>query len=241
MGRDPADRLPPEQVTSPASGLAQQAQEFGQEMAGLLLATLPGLPEPPVQILASGDRVIIRSAGSLPLCIDRKRIAGLEISVACQMDSSGSYLAIYESTYSLVADVDRTPLLRIHYRRYQQAEPSAHIHVHGHRGALSHLLSRAGHEHPHDMAALHLPVGGSRFRPCLEDFIQFLLSECLLEGEAGWRQHVEDGRARWRLRQAAVVARDAPEEAARVLRNLGYTVTPPERLPEPVQKALRNW
>jgi hypothetical protein len=129
----------------------------------------------------------------------------------------------------------------MHYRRDQQSEPSAHIHVHGHRGALSHLLSQTGHEHPHEMGSLHIPVGGSRYRPCLEDFIQFLLCECLFDGEAGWRPRVEAGRERWRLHQAAAAARDAPEEAARVLRELGYVVTAPRTVPAAVQKALRNW
>jgi hypothetical protein len=157
------------------------------------------------------------------------------------MDTTGQYLAVEESTYDLFAEVDRAPLLRIHYRRYQQSEPAARIHVHGHRGALSHLLSQTGHESPHEMASLHVPVGGARFRPCLEDFIQFLVCECLLNAEAGWRAHVDAGRERWRLRQAAVVARDAPEVAARVLRGLGYTVEAPDPIPAAQAKALRNW
>lgn len=229
-------------MTTPA-GLAEQAQEFGQEMTELLLATLSGLPVPPIEILQAGDRVIIRSPSPdlLPLYAERQRIAGMRVSVACQMDTTGQYLAVEESTYDLFAEVDRAPLLRIHYRRYQQSEPAAHIHVHGHRGALSHLLSQTGHESPHEMASLHVPVGGARFRPCLEDFIQFLVCECLLDAEAGWRAHVDAGRERWRLRQAAVVARDAPEVAARVLRGLGYTVEAPDPVPAAQAKALRNW
>ncbi len=229
-------------MTTPA-GLAEQAQEFGQEMAELLLATLPGMPDPPIEILQAGGRVIIRSISPdlLPLYAEDERIAGMKISAACQMDTTGQYLAVEESTYDLLAEVDRAPLLRIHYRRYQQSEPAAHIHVHGHRGALSHLLSQTGHESPHDMASLHIPVGGARFRPCLEDFIQFLLCECLFDAEPGWRAHVDAGRERWRRRQAAVVARDVPEEAARVLRELGYTVEAPDPAPAAQAKALRNW
>ncbi len=242
MGRDQGDRLPPEPVAA-EGGLAEKAQDFGQEMAGVLLATLPDLPVPPLEILASGDRVVIRVPGKdpLPLFAQGQRIAGFKVSVSCQLDSAGVYLAIYESTYDLLAEVDRGPLLRFHYRRYQQSEPSAHIHVHGHRGALSHLLSQTGHETPHEMAALHLPVGGSRYRPCLEDFIQFLICECQFDAEAGWRAHVDAGRERWRLRQAGTVARDAPEEAARVLRELGYQVTTPDPVPAAALKALRNW
>lgn len=119
--------------------------------------------------------------------------------------------------------------------------PAAHIQVHAHRGALSHLLSQAGHAAPHDMSALHIPVGGARFRPCLEDFIQFLIAECHFDSCVGWQARVDAGRERWRCRQAAAVARDVPEVAARVLRELGYEVNPPSPLPEPVMKALRSW
>src|ERR1700677_403325 len=66
-------------MTTPA-GLAEQAQEFGQDMTALLLATLPGIPVPPIEILQAGDRVIIRSPGPelLPLYAGRQRIAGYE-------------------------------------------------------------------------------------------------------------------------------------------------------------------
>ena len=54
-------------------------------------------------------------------------------------------------------------------------------------------------------------------------------------------QHVEAGRERWRCRQAAAVVRDVPEEAARVLRELGYAVEAPEPPPPSSVKALHNW
>lgn len=223
--------------------LHQQVEEFGRETAGLLSATLPDLPMPPVDILVHENRSIIRppAGRSLPLYAGGQHLADMKISIACQLDSSGQYLAVEESTFDLLAVLDRAPVLRIHYQRDQGARPSAHVHVHGHRGALSHLLSQAGHEHPHDMASLHIPVGGSRFRPCLEDFIQFLICECSFDSLPGWRAHVEAGRERWRCRQAAAVTRDVPEEAARVLRELGYMVQAPDPVPQPRPAALHNW
>ena len=165
----------------------------------------------------------------------------MKLSIACQLDSVGKYLAVDESTFNLLAILDRAPVLRIHYLRDPGTRPTAHVHMHGHRGALSHLLSQAGHDSPHDMSSLHIPVGGSRFRPCLEDFIQFLICECRFDAQPDWRPHVEAGRERWRRRQAAAVVRDVPEEAARVLRDLGYTVEAPDPLPATQLKALRNW
>jgi hypothetical protein len=66
---------------------------------------------------------------------------------------------------------------------------------------------------PHDISALHIPVGGSRFRPCLEDVIQFLIEECLFDSLPRWREAVEEGRASWRRIQARAVVRDFPREA----------------------------
>ena len=215
--------------------LQQQVEEFGQETAGLLSATLPGLPEPPIEILRHENRTIVGppEGQRLPLYVGSQHLADMTLRVACQLDSAGQYLAVEESSFNLLAVLDRTPVFRIHYRRESPGRPTAHVHVHAHRGALSHLLSRAGHTFPHDMSSLHIPVGGSRFRPCLEDFIQFLICECKFDALAGWRPHVEAGRERWRRRQAAAVVRDVPEEAARVLRELGYTVEAPDPPPMP--------
>lgn len=223
--------------------LQQQVEEFGQETAELLLATLPGLPDPPVRILQHENRTIIGPPDSkpLPLYAKGQHLADMKISIGCQLDSVGRYLAAQESTFDLLAVLDRAPVLRMHYRRDANVRPSAHVHFHGHRGALSHLLSQAGHDYPHDMSSLHIPVGGSRFRPGLEDFIQFLICECKFDSQPGWRKHVEVGRERWRCRQAAAVVRDVPEEAARVLRELGYTVEAPDPLPSVADKPLHHW
>ena len=226
--------------------LHAQAEEFGQETAELLSAALPGLPVPPVEILGRDDRYIVRASASgnskgLPLYVKGKQLGTFDISFACQLDSRGRYLAVEQSTFGLLATLDRAPVLRVDYRRDMYAAPAAHIQVHAHRGALSHLLSQAEHPFPHDMSALHIPIGGARFRPCLEDFIQFLIAECRFDSLPDWEHSVREGRKRWRRRQAAAVTRDMPEEAARVLRELGYKVESPEPLPPESDKALYNW
>ena len=78
------------------------------------------------------------------------------------------------------------------------------------------------------MESLHLPVGGDRFRPCLEDVIEFLVVECRFDCQGGWRAPSEAGRERWRRMQTRTAVRDSPSEAAAALRSLGYTVAAPE-------------
>lgn len=123
--------------------------------------------------------------------------------------------------------MDRTPVLRFEYIRQANRAPAAHVQVHAHRGALSLLLAQANHHKAHDMSALHIPVGGARFRPCIEDVIQMLAEEFGFDTLGTWRQAVAEGRESWRRKQVRAVVRDWQSEAADVLGSLGYTVTPP--------------
>jgi len=133
-------------------------------------------------------------------------------------------------------------VLRFDFARDMYKVPGAHVQVHAHRGALSHLLSRTGHRAPHDMSSLHIPVGGARFRPGLEDVLQFLIEECQFDHKEDWKPHVEVGRAAWRRRQLASAIRDAPSEAVGVLRDLGYEVDEPDGGHQPdSEKFLTRW
>jgi hypothetical protein len=79
-------------------------------------------------------------------------------------------------------------------------------------------------------------------RPCLEDLLQLFVEEFKLDAMPTARQAIEDGRVRWRRRQLAATVRDDPEEAARVLRELGYDVVPPPAGPiSPRLDRLARW
>ena len=82
--------------------LKQQVREFGRETAELLLATLPGLPDPPVRILQHETRTILGPPDSkpLPLYANGEHLADMKISIACQLDSVGKYLAVEESSFN---------------------------------------------------------------------------------------------------------------------------------------------
>ncbi len=165
------------------------------------------------------------------LGIHDESLAGLaELSAnfkLCVDDSHQVHIAVEHSSFILKAKVDRTPIIRWDYDRDARAKPRSHVQITAHRGALSHLLSRLDHKAPHNIEALHIPMGGERFRPCLEDIIEFLIRDCGFQGADGWAGTLRDGRARWRRIQTRAVVRDSPAQAAAELAALGYTVTPP--------------
>ena len=77
------------------------------------------------------------------------------------------------------------------------------------------------------MGAFHLPVGGERFRPCLEDFIQMMSYDLEITMLDGWKNVLTDSRAEWRLTQLRTAVRDRQDIAAEELRRLNWKVEEP--------------
>lgn len=159
----------------------------------------------------ASDRGLAELAANYKLCID----------------SYGAHLAVEHSSFVLKAKLDRTPIIRWDYDREARSKPTSHVQVTAHRGALSHLLSRLDHPTPHSIESLHIPMGGERFRPCLEDIVEFLIRDCGFPGTDGWAAALADGRAKWRRIQTRAVVRDLSAEAIGALIELGYTVSAP--------------
>lgn len=231
---------------NPESLLVREATDFADRTSALLTESLPDAP--PLEILTTGERLRLRptgqteKAGGIPLKAGGETLAWLRVDYLCRLDSAGQFLAIDNSKIWIVAEVDRTPIFRFEYLYDAAWVPHSHIQVHAERGALSHLLSRTGHRKPHSLTALHLPTGGARFRPGLEDVVQFLITDCRFDSLPNWRTAVLRERAEWRAVQTRTVVRAWPEEAAKRLAEMGYLVTPPERgHPSPSQKTLENW
>jgi len=227
-------------------GLAQQVAAFSSKLDSLVTECLPNSPG--VEVTAFADRYgisplgQIEKRGGIPLSVEGQVLAWLRFNYLCRLDVTNEYLAIDKSKVWIVADIDSTPIFRFEYLYEADWVPHSHIQVHGQRGALSHLLSKASHPAPHDMAALHLPTGGARFRPNLEDVIQFLISDCRFDNHETWRQAVERERAEWRVIQTRAVVRSMAEVAADQLVNMGYTVVPPTGgHPERGGRAQHGW
>lgn len=222
--------------------LEEQAFKFADELTSVLQGALPGAPGASAEVSDASGRVIVKPDSPVKLFVNGVPLATLDVRLRCELDSRGTWLAIESSSFTLSASVDRTPVIRFDFLRSPRTCPSAHIQVHAHRGALTHLLSQSGHDRPHDMSALHIPVGGSRLRPCLEDVVQFLVEECHFDKMNEYRAALESGRARWRRIQAKAIVRDFPAEAVETLESLGFTIVPPSAgVSTTPEKVLHTW
>lgn len=232
--------------------LDARAAEFAQQVQDTVSGVLPG--DFQIVSISHGGRYVVRPAGSaalkqhIPLFVDGKLLATLGVQVYLGLDSSGNYLKAWRSKIAVHSTLDRTPLVRQEFEAdMSESAPLAHWHVHADRGALSHLLGRAHAvradvvQKPHDMSSLHFPVGGERFRPCMEDMLEFLVREFGIDHHPGWQEAVRDGREKWRRMQFRSTVRDLQDEAADVLRKHGWTVEEPTGERTEAPGVLRRW
>lgn len=239
--------------------VAGQAQELAERVSDTIYACLPGGP-----IIAAlkvpGDRVQLTAVevdqsgvaldrpAEMPLFVAGELVAYWNVSILLGLDYSGVFLKTMKSAISMRSVWEKNPLVRLEYDSAMTTAPIAHWQFHAERGAFSHLLARAAAgskyvtEHPHSLSKLHFPAGGERFRPSLEDFIEFLIRECGVDSTDGWQRGVQDGRELWRRMQARAVARDLQAETAQILREQGWVVEPPTEWDEWEKVAtLRGW
>lgn len=154
--------------------------------------------------------------------------AHLLVSYICTLDREGEHLTVWASTVGLYLLPDRRePLFRYEFDRSNTHMPQAHLHVHGQSSALGRLYALAGKETAATLERLHLPVGGNRFRPSLEDVLECLFAEGLLQPLKGWEDAVARHRRGYYVQQLNAAIRRDPEVAVEQLRLLGYRIEEP--------------
>lgn len=207
--------------------LEHRALAFAEEVSARVLTCLEGTPlTETIQVSASPDgrRFTFSYRQSLHSETGGTAVGVLVLDYALGSDRSGVHLAVHASTFQLRDSRGKKPIVRMEYIRDAHRVPSSHIHVHAESGLFTQLLAATGHSSPAAVQSVHFPTGGDRFRPCVEDFVEFLVSECLLAGRDGWRDEVSSGREQWRAMQTAAAVRDRPEVAIGELRRLGLTI-----------------
>lgn len=213
----------------PSTSLEAEARYFADDVTSRVLMCLEGTPDSDTLELTfspTADRVDFNYRQALHPEGGTTRVGWLALLYQLGLDRSGEYLTVKKSSFKLYDRRGKRPMIRMEYDRTPRNVPSSHIHIHIHAesGYLTRLLASTGHQSPHAVESLHLPTGGDRFRPCVEDFIEFLISECNVAGREGWRDEVAEGRTEWRRRQAAAVVRDWPEVAVEVLKGMNLSV-----------------
>lgn len=180
-------------------------------------------------------------ARSIPLTVEGRPILRLFVKYNCCWDRGADFLAVEASWFHVrLGDREKDePLFRYEFvRRPDGLIPASHLQIHAHRDEFLYLLVAGDKGRPKvrqrkgevpRMSVFHFPLGGHRFRPCIEDVLQALILEFGVDRVDGWRAAIEEGRESWRRTQLKAAVRDAPTDAASVLTDLGWKVVPPDR------------
>jgi hypothetical protein len=121
---------------------------------------------------------------------------------------------------SLDSDLDNV-LFHYDYERGKiDGYPEAHLQVCASSGAWAQAATRLDGS-TRVLERLHLPVGPRRFRPSVEDIIEFLISEKLAVGRDGWEDIVNAGREGFRVKQLRAAVRRDPDTAIALLQDEG--------------------
>jgi len=219
-------------MTGADPALIETASEFAADISDLLGRTV--VDEPPIGAQVADDRVVVGALDDngntvdMQLTIRSEHRLDLRVSFRCIFDFTGSFLAIEQSEFALIVPTVRHPVVRFDYDR-ERAWASAHVQLHAESSAVGFLRAHAGETS--ETWRLHLPVGGRRFRPSLEDVIEFAIAEFNVDKKDGYAQRIEEGRERWRRLQAKAAIRD-------VIRD--DPTTGPNELREAIELAVQS-
>lgn len=237
-----------------SGSLEQQAEQFARELSDLASA-FTGAPLP-FRSSSLDTRVSVAPDAPIPVSVDDTTLFSVSAWFRCVYDHVNDFLRIDTSAIKVFAGPGARgePLFRYEYVSSQSPDlPSAHLQIHAHRDQLMMAMAIAGStgarrraqlftDYPAtaQMARLHFPMGGRRFRPGLEDVLQMLHTEFGASVGPDWETQLQSAREGFRRIQTAAAVRDAPAEAVRVLENLGCEIKlPPGGLPPERKNRLR--
>ncbi|MEW2255957.1 hypothetical protein [Streptomyces sp. NPDC047869] len=214
------------------SDLSRQVYKFAKELQATLNGTVcqhvriaavlrPRSVVGPVFTLGNGLSAANPTQPiAFPLRIDNKKPrAWMNLSYQVRLDDEDDFLTVHSSYCGIFTDEAlETCLLHWDYEREKDRYTSAHVQVYGTSPALE-ALNR-NNDQKRSLDKLHIPVGGKRFRPCVEDVIEFLITERLADGREGWEKRVEEGRNHYRRGQLLATMRRNPDVVKEYLESL---------------------
>lgn len=203
--------------------LVEQARDFAGDLSDLLNRTVTNGVRLSA-VLTPAGRCIVGygitkhqvGTRTVPLTIDnRTATCYFLVTHVMGLDPEETYLTDVRSSYGAYRDeVGEKPLFRYDYIRNNVHHPEAHFH----------LEAEFDHGSPHGVRhpkRLHMPVGGRRFRPAVEDVVECLVREGFARGRPGWEDAVAEHRAKWYERQLRAAVRRDPDVALSILREMG--------------------
>lgn len=235
-------------VEAPVDALLVEAEDFARQLSATVCAAFGSdVPLFVARTAPDTSKLTIRQdpRTGIVLKVDGVGRVRLMVEMWCVWDHARAFLAVDESRVSVEAIAGSSePLFRYEFLRSPTGgQAGAHLQVHAHRDAMTYLMTVSGDGSARakrrrraaessrrvpQLSDVHFPLGGPRYRPCLEDILQMLMDELGVDAEPGANEALASGRERWRLNQVATCVRDSPETAARVLDQLGYTIVPPD-------------
>jgi hypothetical protein len=135
----------------------------------------------------------------------------MDVSFQLRLDAEREHLMVQQSFFGVFGSQDaKHGLFHYDYERDKaDGYPDAHLQVYG-ESTLLPALNDPRKDPGRSLAQLHFPVGGKRFRPCLEDIIEFLIVERLVEARDGYEKVLEAGREGFRRNQLLAAMRRDP-------------------------------
>jgi hypothetical protein len=142
----------------------------------------------------------------------------MDVSFQLRLDAEREHLMVHKSFVGVFGtQAAKHGLFHYDYERDKaDGYPDAHLQV-GAVSDLFHTLNDPKTDNGRSLAQLHFPVGGKRFRPCLEDVIEFLAVERIVETRDGYEAILEAGRERFRRNQLMAAMRRDPATVDRFI------------------------
>ncbi|WP_176358181.1 hypothetical protein [Mycobacterium persicum] len=200
--------------------LPWESKKFADDLSALLNATVCHGPQ--LNALAFPNYTVVgyhvsrdnvRGEG-LPIRI--RKAPKFYLGLSIRLQPKDDYLTVMSSAMVLATEATITNAnMLLHYdyeRDKQDGYPEAHLQI----CASSDTWEEAGRRHDGDVRLLnklHLPVGGRRFRPTLEDILEFLIVEKLVEARPNWNVALDASRDAFREKQLRAAVRQFPHIA----------------------------
>lgn len=230
----------------PDSDLQERVRNFMLEIMEMLAAVIPnglvGLDSTVVRTRDGGVAVTVEPSDELGLRLDINGIEAFRLIVQYRLELStvSRFVSVDRSTFKVNVHGSTRPLFTVDYIRDSgSGVPSAHMNVHAERDDMTAALTATGARGRGKIyqkrvakgdvprfGDVHFPVGGHRFRPCLEDVLEMMMIEFGIDSLPGAGNALREGRSRWRVRQLAAAVSDDPNTAAAELERLGFKVVP---------------